>query len=73
MRGRAKAKKSHAISGFNASHSQAAEANDAGAEKRSCVQVVEFWRKLKHKVVARRGILRVTAIDGVSGKDRRVA
>jgi hypothetical protein len=37
------------------------------------VQVIEFRGKLIYKVAARRGVLRITAIDGVSGKNRRVA
>src|SRR5580700_6551003 len=73
MRRRAKAKESNAIAGLDAGHSQAAKADDAGAEKRRGVQVVQLGRKLEDKVAARYGVLRVAAVDGVSGKDRRIA
>ena|ERR1700693_1606708 len=73
MCGGAKAKESNAIAGLDAGHSQAAKADDASAEKRSGVQVVQLGRKLEDKVAARRGVLRVAAVDGVSGKDRRIA
>ena len=37
------------------------------------MKIVKFGRKPKHKIVPRRGILGIAAINGVSSKDRRVA
>src|ERR1019366_3674045 len=73
MRGCAEAEESDAVAWLNAGYSQAAKANDARAEKWRGVQVVQFRRKLEHKIAARRGILRVTAVDGISGECRRIA
>jgi len=73
MRGCAKSEQSNPVARLNAGYSQTAKANDAGAEKRRGVQVVQFRGQFKNKVAARRGILRIAAIDGVSGEDRRIA
>jgi len=37
------------------------------------VQVIEFWRELKNEIVASSRILRIAAIDGVSGEDWGIA
>jgi hypothetical protein len=37
------------------------------------MQVVQFWWECINKIAASDSILRVAAVDGVSGKDRRVA
>src|SRR5580700_1509087 len=73
MRRCAKSEQSNAVARLNAGYSQTAKPNDAGAEKRRGVEVVQFRRQFKYKVAARRGILRIAAIDGVSGEDRRIA
>src|SRR3984893_17912190 len=73
MRGRAEAEQSNAIARLDSGHSQASEAYDAGAKQRRGGKVVEFRGKLKSEVVARHGILRIAAVDGVSGEDRRIA
>lgn len=73
MRGCAKAEQSDAVSRFNAGDTQTAKADDARAEERSRMEVVEFRGKLKNKVAARLGILGVTSVDGVSRKDPGVA
>src|SRR5580692_632732 len=69
----AKAEQPNPFARFHAGHSQAAKADDAGAQERRGVQVVEFWRKRIDKIAARHSILRIAAIDGVSGENRRIA
>src|SRR5580658_3826 len=73
MRGCAKAKKSNPLAGFNPRHAQAAKTNDAGAQQWRGVQIIQFPGELEYKVVARRCILRVAAVDGISRKDRSIA
>src|SRR6202044_878986 len=72
MSRRAKAEKSNPVARFHAGHSQAAKADDAGAQQRRSVQVVELWRERIDKIAAGHSILRITAIDGVSGENRRI-
>jgi hypothetical protein len=73
VRGCTKAKKSDAVAAFNPCHAQAAEADDSGAQKRCGVQIVELWRQLENEIIARARVLRITAIDGISGEGRSIA
>src|ERR1035438_4291623 len=72
MSRRAKAEQSNPVARFHAGHSQAAKADDAGAQERRGMQVVEFWRERIDKIAARHSILRIAAVDGVSGENRRI-
>src|SRR5208283_713761 len=73
MRRRAKTEESNPLASSHTRHPQAAEADDAGAQQRRRVQVIQFLRQLEDKIAARRGKLRVTAIDGVAGEHRLIA
>src|ERR1700693_5185919 len=73
MRGRAKTEESNAVARFDSSYSQAAEADDPGAEQRGRVQVVQLCGELEYKIAARRGILRIAAVHWVSGERRSIA
>jgi len=69
----AKTKESDSLSLLNPSHSQAAEADDAGAQQRSDMSVIQARGKRKSEVSARQNIFGIAAIHGVSGKDRLIA
>src|SRR5216684_870109 len=73
MGGSAKSEEADTVASLNTGDPQAAKANDARAQERRSVQVVQLWRELKHKVAAGRGILRITAVDGVSREYRCIA
>ena len=73
MRGCTKAEEPDAVAGLHARDAQTAKANDAGAQQRRGVQVVEFGRERINKIAARGGVLGISAVDGISGEDRRVA
>ena len=72
MSRRAKAEQSNPVARFHAGYSQAAKADDAGAQERRSVQVIELWRERIDEIAARHGKLRIAAVDGVSGENRRV-
>jgi hypothetical protein len=69
----AEAEQAHPISVFHARHAQAAKPDNAGAQKRGGVQIVQSFRKSKHEVLASNCIFGIAAIDRVSGERRRVA
>jgi hypothetical protein len=58
---------------LNAGDTQAAVADDAGAEEWSDLGGGHVGRERKGEVCADRCVLGITAVDGVSGKDRAVA
>src|SRR5580704_4253625 len=73
MRRCAKTEESDAVATLHTRDAQAAKANDARAQQRRGMQVVEFRRQRINKVAARGGVLGVSTVDGVPGEDRRVA
>ena len=73
MRGCAETEEANAIAGFDPGHAKAAKADDTGTEKRSGVQVVQVRRERIDEVGTCHCVLRITAVDGVSSKDRRIA
>src|SRR6202035_608572 len=72
MSRRAKTEQSNPVAWFHAGHSQAAKADDAGAQERRGMQVVELWGERIDKIAARHSILRITAVNRVSGENRRI-
>src|SRR4029077_4583358 len=70
---RAEAVQSEASAFFDTRNSQAAEADDSGAEKRSGLLILEVFRNLVYKILPRDGVLRVAAIHGVPSELRVVA
>jgi hypothetical protein len=73
MGGCTKAEQPNAVSRFHPSHSQTAKANNAGAQQRRGVQIIQFEREGIDKIAARGRVFCITAIDGISGEDWRVA
>jgi hypothetical protein len=61
------------LAGLDAGHAQRAKADDAGAQQRRGVQIVEPVVEGVREVRARDGFRRVAAIDIVAGKKRRIA
>src|SRR6185437_9699291 len=73
MRRRAEAEQSHALAWFDAGHAQAAEADNAGAEQRRGVNIVEACGQRENEIPARECVFGVAAVDGVAGKRGRIA
>jgi hypothetical protein len=71
--GGAEAEESYALSRLGAGDAEAAEADDAGAEKRSDVGVVDGGRESEGEVGANEGIFGVASVDGVAGEGGIVA
>jgi len=71
--GRAKAKEADALARLSASDAEAAEADDAGAEKRSNFSVVESFGERVGEVGAGEDVFSVASIDGVAGEGGVVA
>ena len=72
MRRRAETEKPNSVARLNPSNPQAAKADDAGAQERRCVKIIQLRRKSVNEIAARRGILRIAAVHGVSGEDGRI-
>jgi hypothetical protein len=70
---RSKPEQADALTLLNTSHTQRAESDNAGAQQRRRMKVVEFWRQRKHKVSARQSVLRITPRHGVTGECRPIA
>jgi len=67
------AKEADALAGLGARYSEAAEADDASAEERGDVGVVEGAGEGVNEVGADEGVLGVAAVDGVAGEGGVVA
>src|SRR5579872_1513675 len=55
------------------SDAQAAKADNAGAQQRRCMKVIELCGQWKDEIRARRGILGITTVHVVAGEGRRIA
>src|SRR6202035_3641454 len=73
VRGRAESKQSHALATCDTGHTQTSKADNACTKQRRSVQIVKRCRQRKHEVIPSKGIFRVSAGDGVTGKRGRVA
>ena len=73
MRGRAEAEEPDAIATFHAGHPQAPESDNARAEQRRCVQVIQTVGQREHEIRSRQGKLGEPAIDRVPRESRRIA
>jgi hypothetical protein len=73
MRGGAEAEQSHALAGLHARHPKAAIADNARAQQRSGMQIVERGGQREYEIRTGERVFRVTSVDAVSGKGRRVA
>ncbi len=73
MRRRAEAEQADALAALDSGDAQAAKADDARAQQWRGVKVIKLGRQRIDEVAARDGILRVAAVDGVSGEGGRVA
>ncbi len=71
--GGSEAEEADALAWLSAGDAEAAEADDAGAEQRRDVGVVEPGRKREGEVGTDEGVLGVATVDGVAGEDRVVA
>src|ERR1700674_5563962 len=56
-----------------ASDSKAAKTDDAGAQKRGSVQIVESLGKRKYEIRTGGGILSIAAVHGIAGEGGRIA
>ena len=73
MCGGAETEEANLLCRLNTGNAQTAEADDSRTQQGRGVQVIEFgWERI-NKVAACRGILGITAIDGVASEDGRVA
>jgi hypothetical protein len=68
MRRRTEAKQSHSLSVLDSGHAKAAKTNNARAQQRSGVEIIERTGKRKSKIGSHDGILRVSAIHGITSK-----
>jgi len=73
MGGGAKAVEAYTVTGFNAGHAQAAEADDSGAEEWGGMDVIQVCGQWEDEIVVRLGVLGVAAVDGVAGEGGGVA
>lgn len=73
MSGRTETKESNPFAALYFGDAQAAEANDAGAQERGCVKIIERGRQRKDEVGTSGGELGVTTVHRVAGEGRRVA
>ncbi len=71
--GGSEAEEAYALAGLRARYAQAAEADDAGAEERGDVGVVEGGGQGEDEVGADEGVFGVAAVDGVAGEGGVVA
>src|SRR5579863_2796084 len=71
--GAAVSEEADALTALNASHTQAAEPDDAGTEQRRHVDGVEAFGNRVGEIGADGGVLGVAAIDGVAGEDGMIA
>jgi hypothetical protein len=71
--GGSEAEEANTLAGLGAGYAEAAETDDAGAEERGDVGVVEGVGEGKHEVGADEGVLRIAAVDGVAGEGGVVA
>src|SRR5579871_1025393 len=72
MRGGAESEQAHAFSMLDSCHAQAAESDDARAEQRRSMKIVERCRQRKYKIRARQCVLGVAAVYRVPGESRIV-
>ena len=73
MGGGTEAKEADAVARLDSGDTQAAKADDSGAQQRRGVQIVERIGQWKHEVGARGGELGISAIDRIAGKGGRIA
>src|ERR1019366_7769017 len=67
------AEQSDTVPGLDSRHPKTAETDDAGAEERRCVKIVESCRKRDHEIAAGECVFGVAAVDCVAGEGGRVA
>jgi len=72
MRGGSKSEEPDAVSGFDACDPNTSEPDNACAEKRGYVQVIQIRRKRKYKVLTCRYIFRITSVYAIPCKRRGV-
>src|SRR5271169_2586533 len=70
---RSESKKADSFAGLDASDTQAAKSDDAGAEQRSDVHVVQGARQRKREVRTRESVFGVAAVYRVTREDRLIA
>ena len=73
MRRGSEAKQPDPLSMLHASYAETAKTNDAGAQKRGSVQIVQPAGQRKNKISPGNRILRIPAVHGVAGESGRVA
>jgi hypothetical protein len=73
VRGSSESKQPHSLSLLHSSYAQTAKADDARAEQRCRVQIVERGRQRVYKIGAGQGVFRVTSSNGISRKRWRIA
>ena len=73
MGGSAEAEQANALSLFNSSDTKAAKTNDAGAEQRSGVEIVQSCRNRQNEIGARERVFRIATVNRVPSECWRVA
>ena len=71
--GAAETEESDAFALIHVGDAQTAESDDAGAQQRSNVDVIEAGRQWNREISPNRGVFGVTAIDGVAGESGPIA
>src|SRR4029077_10028422 len=60
------------LSALHPRYPQTAKTNNAGAQQRRGVQIIQGFGHSKKKVISSDGIFRITAIHGISSKSRGI-
>jgi len=73
MSGGAEAEKPDALALFDTCHAERAESDDASAEQRSGMEIVQLRRNRKTKVGTGERVFGIASVHGIAGKRREVA
>jgi hypothetical protein len=68
-----KTEQPHPLPVLNSRHSETAKTDDAGAQKRCSMQVIQRVGKGKHKASLGHSIIGISAVHGVTGESGRIA
>src|SRR5579864_136135 len=72
MSGGAEAEQSHALSFFDSGNANGAKADNAGAEQRRRMKVIQLWGNRKTKICAGKRVFGIAAVNGVAGECGKV-
>jgi hypothetical protein len=73
MYGRTETEQSHPLAGFNTGYAKTTKTDDASAQKRSSMQIIQSCGKREYEVSTRDCIFSISSVNGVAGEGRGVA